>query len=135
MSLIDKIQIIPRKLIKDKRGWFLKVINGEENNLPNYTGEIYFTNALPGQSRGGHYHLRAKEWFTLINGMCDLYLEDVETGEKMVLSLSSDEPITVYVPSMIAHSFLNKSNEEYLLMAYNDLLYDPSDTIPYDFKY
>lgn len=135
MSLIDKIQIIPRKLIKDKRGWFLKVINGEENNLPKYTGEIYFTNALPGQSRGGHYHLRAKEWFTLINGMCDLYLEDVETGEKMVISLSSNEPITVYVPSMIAHIFLNKSNEEYLLMAYNDLLYDPSDTIPYDFKY
>jgi dTDP-4-dehydrorhamnose 3,5-epimerase-like enzyme len=135
MSLIDKIQIIPRKLIKDNRGWFLKVINGEENNLPKYTGEIYFTNAFPGQSRGGHYHLRAKEWFTLIKGMCDLYLEDIETGEKMVLSLSSNEPITVYVPSMIAHSFLNKSNEEYLLMAYNDLLYDPSDTIPYDFKY
>lgn len=135
MALIDKIQIIPRKLIKDNRGWFLKVINGEENNLPKYTGEIYFTNALPGQSRGGHYHLRAKEWFTLIKGMCDLYLEDVETGEKLVLGLSSNEPTTIYVPNMIAHSFLNKSNEEYLLMAYNDLLYDPTDTIPYDFKY
>ena len=135
MSLSNKIQIISRKLIIDKRGWFLKVINGEEENLPKYTGEIYFTNALPGQSRGGHYHLRAKEWFTLINGMCDLHLVDIETGDKMVLSLSSRHPITVYVPSMIAHCFINTSNVEFLLMAYNDVLYDPSDTIPYEFKY
>lgn len=135
MSLSDKIQIIPRNLIKDQRGWFLKVINGEEDNLPKYTGEIYFTNALPGQSRGGHYHIRAKEWFTLINGECNLFLVDVETSEKMVLNLSSDDPITVFVPSKIAHSFVNIGDGEFLLMAYNDLLYDPTDTIPFEFKY
>lgn len=135
MSLSNKIQLIPRKLITDSRGWFLKVIDGKEENLPNYTGEIYFTNALPGQSKGGHYHLKAKEWFTLINGICDLHLVDIETGEEMVVSLSSVDPVTVYVPSKIAHSFVNTGNGEYLLVAYNDLLYDPSDTIPYEFKY
>jgi dTDP-4-dehydrorhamnose 3,5-epimerase-like enzyme len=135
MSLNEKIQLIPRKRISDKRGWFLKVIQGDEDNLPKYTGEIYFTSALPGQIKGGHYHLKANEWFTLIYGVCDLHLVDIETGEKMVLRLSSNEPITIFVPRMIGHSFVNTGNQEYLLMAYNDLLYDPVDTIPYEFKF
>lgn len=135
MSLSDKIRLIPRKHIKDDRGWFLKVIDGKEENIPCYTGEVYFTNALPGQFKGGHYHLKAKEWFTLITGICDLHLVDIETGEKMVLNLSSVDPITVYVPSKIAHSFVNTGKNEYILVAYNDVLYDPADTIPYEFNY
>ena len=90
MSLSDKIQLITRKILADNRGWFLKVIDGKEENLPNYTGEIYFTNASPGQSKGGHYHLKASEWFTLINGICDLHLVDVETGEKIESILELD---------------------------------------------
>lgn len=135
MSLSEKIQLIPRKHIKDSRGWFLKVIDGKEENLPTYTGEVYFTNALPGQFKGGHYHLKATEWFTLIKGNCDLYLVDIETEEQMIVNLSSDNPITVYVPSKIAHSFLNTGSDEYILVAYNDVLYDPKDTIPFDFNY
>ena len=30
MMLIDKIKIIPRRLLFDDRGWFLKVITGKE---------------------------------------------------------------------------------------------------------
>lgn len=134
MPLSDKIKIIPRKFISDSRGWFLKVIDGKEDNLPKHTGEIYFTNALPGQAKGGHYHLRATEWFTLITGICDLYLVDIESGEKMTISLSSSEPLTVYVPSRIAHNFVNTGAGEYLLVAYSDVLYDPTDTIQYDFN-
>jgi dTDP-4-dehydrorhamnose 3,5-epimerase-like enzyme len=134
MSLSNKIKIIPRKLISDRRGWFLKVIDGKEDNLPRHTGEIYFTSALPGQAKGGHYHLRAVEWFTLISGTCDLYLVDIESGEEMVISLSSSNPVTVYVPNMIAHNFVNTGLGEYLLVAYTDVLYDSVDTIPYDFN-
>lgn len=43
MTLRDKIQIIPRRLLVDDRGWFLKVITGKENGLPPYTGEVYLT--------------------------------------------------------------------------------------------
>ena len=28
MSLKDKIKVIPRRLVSDERGWFLKVITG-----------------------------------------------------------------------------------------------------------
>lgn len=131
MLLKDKIKIIPRDLIKDYRGWFLKTINGKEDYLPDYTGEIYCTSALPGQVKGGHYHLRANEWFTLISGTCQLFLIDIDTKEKTVISLSWLKPVTVFVPNRIAHSFLNTGDNDYILLAYSDKLYDPSDTITY----
>lgn len=134
MLLKNKIQIIPRRLISDERGWFLKVIDGKENNLPAKTGEIYLTNAKEAQAKGGHYHVNASEWFTLVLGSCDLFLVDVETNEKMVINLCSREPKTIYVPNGIAHIFVNTSKEDFLLLAYTDFLYDPEDTIPYDFS-
>ena len=30
MRLEERIQIIPRRLLRDERGWFLKVITGKE---------------------------------------------------------------------------------------------------------
>ena len=56
MSQIDKVKVIPRRLLKDERGWFLKAITGTEENIPNHTGEVYLTMGKPGQAKGGHYH-------------------------------------------------------------------------------
>lgn len=134
MFLKSKIKIIPRRLISDDRGWFLKVIDGKEENLPMQTGEIYLTNAKEGQAKGGHYHSKASEWFTLVSGSCDLLLVDVETNEKMIINLCSSEPKTVYVPKKVAHIFINTSEVDFLLLAYTDFLYNPGDTIPYDFS-
>jgi dTDP-4-dehydrorhamnose 3,5-epimerase-like enzyme len=133
MFLKSKIRIIPRRIIGDDRGWFLKVIDGKEEGLPNQTGEIYLTSGKEGQSKGGHYHDKASEWFTLVSGSCDLLLEDVQTNEKMVINLCSTEPKTIYVPKGIAHIFENTSNVDFLLLAYTDYLYDPQDTMPYSF--
>lgn len=134
MFLKDKIKIIPRTIIKDNRGWFLKVIDGKEDLLPKYTGEIYLTNAKAGQSKGGHYHLNASEWFTLIAGSCELFLFDIETKEEMKLSLTHDEAKTIFVPKKVAHLFVNTSTLDYVLLAYTDLLYDPKDTVIFEFK-
>ena len=83
MRLEEQIQIIPRNLIQDERGWFLKVITGKEDHLPQYTGEVYLTMAKPGQAKGGHFHRKANEWFTIIEGESVLKLEDTTTHEKM----------------------------------------------------
>jgi dTDP-4-dehydrorhamnose 3,5-epimerase-like enzyme len=134
MLLKNKIKTIPRRLICDDRGWFLKVIDGKEDNLPKQTGEIYITNARKGQAKGGHYHINASEWFTLLTGSCDLLLVDIETNEKMVIKLCDKESKTIYVPKGIAHLFVNTDKADFLLLAYTDLLYDPEDTIPYNFS-
>ncbi len=132
MSIKDKIKIIPRKKITDERGWFLKVIDGTEENLPNYTGEIYITSANKNEIRGNHYHIEATEWFTLIEGKSTLFLEDINTKEKMKIKLDADNPITIVIPPLIAHAFVNFEEKPFILIAYTNVLYDPKDTIRYE---
>ncbi len=131
MSQIQKVQIIPRRLIKDERGWFLKAITGTEENIPSHTGEVYLTMGKPGQAKGGHYHPEAVEWFTIIDGSAILKLEYMETHERRDIEMSFDEAITVFIPNNVAHIVENNSNNNFILLAYTDKLYDPADTIPY----
>ena len=132
MTLKDKITIIERKKLGDTRGWFMKVIDGKEEGLPRHTGEIYLTHASgKGQVRGNHYHDKAKEWFTLLQGKAELKLMDMKTEEVISITLSADDPKTIVIPPGVAHAFLNTEEEPFLLLAYTDELYDPVDTIPY----
>ncbi len=131
MSNIERVEIIKRNLISDDRGWFLKAITGTENKLPERTGEIYLTMGKKGQTKGGHYHPKALEWFTLIKGRAILKLEDVKTHERQEIEMSLDNPQTIFIPNYVAHQIENRDDEDFILLAYTDLLYNPKDTIPY----
>ena len=131
MSQIEKVRIIPRRLIADDRGWFLKAITGTEEDIPSHTGEIYLTMGKPGQAKGGHYHPEAVEWFTIIEGSAILKLEDMETHERMDVEMPFEKAQTVFIPNNVAHIVVNNSDKDFILLAYTDKLYDPSDTIAY----
>lgn len=131
MAQIDKVKIINRRLITDERGWFLKVITGTEENIPKHTGEVYLTMGKPGQSKGGHYHLEAVEWFTIIEGSAILKLEDIETHERRDIEMPFESAQTVFIPSNVAHIVVNNSDNDFILLAYTDRLYDPTDTVAY----
>lgn len=131
MSQIEKVEIIKRKLIADERGWFLKAITGTEEGIPAHTGEVYLTMGKPGQAKGGHYHPEAVEWFTIIQGRAVLKLEDVQTHERRDIPMSLNDAITVFIPNNVAHVVVNVSDENFILLAYTDKLYDPKDTIAY----
>lgn len=128
----QSIRILPRRLIADARGAFIKCVDGKEADLPAFTGEVYMVRAFAGQRRGDHYHPQAREWFTVIAGEGVLALEDVATGERMDLRLSASRPETVYIPPGIAHVFVNgpSATEDLIVVAYTDRLYDPADTVP-----
>lgn len=128
----QSIRILPRRLVADARGTFIKCVDGKEADLPAFTGEVYMVRAFAGQRRGDHYHPQAREWFTVIAGEGVLALEDVATGERMDLRLSASRPETVYIPSGIAHVFVNgpSATEDLIVVAYTDRLYDPADTVP-----
>ena len=134
MSQIDKVRIIPRRLISDERGWFLKAITGTEEDIPSHAGEVYLTMGKPGQGKGGHYHPEAVEWFTVIEGEAVLQLEDIATHERRDIEMSLEKAITVFIPNNVAHIVKNNSDKEFILLAYTDKLYDPKDTIPYTIK-
>lgn len=132
--MIEKVRIIERKLIKDERGWFLKAITGTEEDIPSHTGEVYLTMGKAGQSKGGHYHPQAVEWFTLIEGTAILKLEDVMTHERKDIEMSLEKSITVFIPNNVAHIVENNGDSDFILLAYTDKLYDPKDTIAYTIK-
>ena len=133
MSQIDKVRIIPRRLIADDRGWFLKAITGTEEDIPSHTGEVYLTMGKPGQAKGGHYHPEAVEWFTIIEGCAILKLEDMETHERRDIEMPFEKAQTVFIPNGVAHIVVNNSDKNLILLAYTDKLYDPADTIPFSF--
>jgi dTDP-4-dehydrorhamnose 3,5-epimerase-like enzyme len=132
MRLIDQLRFIPRRLLADERGWFLKVITGTEADIPPRTGEVYLTLAHPGQARGNHYHPRTAEWFTVIHGRALLQVADPHSGARAEWWLDAGEPQTVFMPAGLAHVFVNPAGAEapFLLIAYAANAYDPADTIP-----
>ena len=134
MSQIEKVRVIPRRLISDDRGWFLKAITGTEEDIPSHTGEVYLTMGKPGQAKGGHYHPEALEWFTVIQGEAILKLEDIETHERRDIPMSLDKAISVFIPNNVAHTVVINSDKDFILLAYTDKLYDPKDTISYTIK-
>lgn len=131
MAQIDKVRIINRRLIADNRGWFLKAITGTEEGIPSHTGEVYLTMGKPGQAKGGHYHPEAVEWFTIIEGSAILKLEDMETHERRDIAMPFEKAQTVFVPNGVAHVVENNGDNDFILLAYTDKLYDPVDTIAY----
>lgn len=132
--MIEKVRIIERKLIKDERGWFLKAMTGTEEDIPSHTGEVYLTMGKAGQSKGGHYHPQAVEWFTVIEGSAILKLEDVVTHERKDIEMSLEKSITVFIPNNVAHIVENNGTSDFILLAYTDKQYDPKDTIAYTIK-
>lgn len=133
VSLENRVVKYQRCLISDERGWFLKVITGKENCLPPHTGEVYFINGIKGKLRGSHYHLLAQEWFTVIVGKAVLKLEDINTHERLDIIMDAQNPLTVYVPRGVAHSLeCTDDCNQFILCAYTDTLYDPTDTIQYE---
>lgn len=131
MANIDNVHIIQRRFIADNRGWFLKAITGTEEGIPSHTGEVYLTMGKPGQSKGGHYHPKAVEWFTIIEGSAILKLEDIKTHERKDIEMSLERAITVFIPNNVAHVVVNNSDKDFILLAYTDRLYDPNDTVQY----
>ena len=134
MSQLNKVKVIPRRLICDERGWFLKAITGTEEGIPNHPGEVYLTMGRPGQNKGGHYHPEAVEWFTIVEGSATLKLEDIDTHERRDIEMSLEKAITVFIPNNVAHIVCSNSDKDFILLAYTDKLYDPNDTIAYAIK-
>jgi UDP-2-acetamido-2,6-beta-L-arabino-hexul-4-ose reductase len=129
--ITNEIIRIPRKRIIDIRGFFLKIIDGNEPGNP-FHAEVYVTSAKPGESKGGHYHRIANEWFTLVKGEALLIIVNVDTLERKEIDLKDQQPETIFIPPGYAHSFKNVGDEDYILVAFTDVLYKPEDTILFD---
>lgn len=131
MKNSNDIYTLQRKKLTDSRGWFLKFIDGNEPNNP-FPCEIYITSAREGETKGGHYHKQAQEWFLILKGKALLKVVDIINNEKVEITMSEANPTVIYIPPQKAHQFYNMGSEEFLLLAFTDLKYFPEDTIKFE---
>ena len=126
------VEIIPLARKDDARGAFLKILMRHQIQGAKVFGEIYVATCRPGETRGGHYHCEATEWFCVIQGQGELELMDIVTGERRVIRMDGHAPATVVVPPRVAHALRNAGAEPLWLLAYSDQPYDAErpDTVP-----
>jgi len=132
--MIERVTIREIFYHEDPGGWLLKAVPKAFVGDRAF-GEIYFSGAGPGETRGKHYHEETTEWFCVIRGTGMLYLQDVDTGEVMTVEMTREKRLTVEIPPGVAHAIRNEGNEEMILLAFADVPYDSEDpdTVAWDF--
>jgi len=121
----------------DKRGdliVFLKYSDLKKSGKP--FGQIYFvTFSKKGTIRGNHYHKKWTEWFGILAGKVEVYLEDIVTKERttIILDYKLDKYERLCIGPGIAHTFKSLSKFAALLN-YADSEWSKSDSIYYKLK-
>jgi len=123
----------PEDLIKrptrhaDIRGWVYEVLRPEDVTKERFA-QIFVTGALPGKTKGNHYHRRKTEWFAVIYGKGEMTLTNVDTGEISTVMMSADEPLVLKVIPGLAHALKNIDNVPLIAIVYVDESFNPNDT-------
>ena len=133
--MIDRVTLREVPYHENHGGWLLKAVPKDFVGDHPF-GEIYFSGARPGESRGRHYHKDTTEWFCVIEGTGILYLEDIDTHEVMRIAMSREGRLAVEIPPRVAHGVLNIGKAETILLAFADVPYEPDqpDTVAWDFQ-
>jgi len=119
------------KVHLDERGWLIEIL--KRNELKEDIKQVYVATIRPGKVRGNHYHLKRTEWFFITGGKADLYLEDLKTGEKICLKISSEKPKLITVFPQVAHAVRNTSKETIYLISVQNTIYNPGDPDTFDY--
>jgi UDP-2-acetamido-2,6-beta-L-arabino-hexul-4-ose reductase len=116
------------KAHQDVRGTFVEMIRA-----PGYGQVSYFT-ALPGVTRGGHFHHSKSEKFLVVRGSALFQFRNIVTDERYEITIiAQDHKIIDSVPGW-AHSVKNVGTEELIVMLWANETYDKRhpDTIKYE---
>lgn len=115
---------------KDNRGWLAEIVRPDDIETKKF-GLVLVTTALPGQTKGGHYHKRKTEWYCVIKGDGLLTLVDNESKEKKEMKIGEENMVLVRIPPKTTHSIKNIGDCELYLIAYVDEAFNESDPDTY----
>jgi dTDP-4-dehydrorhamnose 3,5-epimerase-like enzyme len=112
--------LVPERKV-DPRGTLVELVR----DIPG-GAQLYCFTIQPGQSRGGHWHRRKREWFSCLSGSSTLTLQgDAGRGERVEVLLSDERPTVVRVDPGVSHTFW--SEEGALIVACISESFDPED--------
>lgn len=128
--MINEDYITPLIKHNDERGFLVEIFRGDKMNSQ-MKGQVYLTTINKGYTKGNHYHKRKEEWFFPVYGKGRMIMKDIKSSESSSITLDSDNPIVVYVPTNVIHSIENIGETPFYLLAYISECFDPSDTDTY----
>src|SRR6266404_967181 len=113
-----KLKIKKLTVKKDDRGWLAEIIRPEFVNSKEL-GQIFLTIAMPGKTKGGHYHLRKTEWFCVIKGRGLLRIWNHKTNRTLEeRELKETNLEIVAMPLKYMHAIKNIGDEDMYLLVY-----------------
>jgi dTDP-4-dehydrorhamnose 3,5-epimerase-like enzyme len=116
----------------DGRGWLVEML--KRNEMREDIKQIYVASIKPGAVRGNHYHLKRTEWFFLIGDKAEFYLEDLRSGKRINLKLSSKRPRLVTVFPGVAHALKNTGKKTIYLVSAQNTVYNPKNPDTYEYQ-
>lgn len=110
---------------KDARGAFSEMVKTRTS------GQFSYFNALPGVTRGGHYHHTKTEKFLVVHGRARFRFRNLATGERHEIETSAEHPEIVETIPGWAHDVTNIGDEIMVSLLWANEIFDRSrpDTI------
>ena len=105
----------------DDRGSFIEVLRS------NSQGQYSFSTTKPQVIRGGHFHTRKIERFSVIRGKALIQLRKIGTTEVFDYYLSGEDPAYVDMPIWYTHNIKNIGEEELYTMFWINEFYDANN--------
>ncbi|WP_433587258.1 UDP-2-acetamido-2,6-beta-L-arabino-hexul-4-ose reductase [Providencia alcalifaciens] len=114
-------------IYSDQRGSFSEMLKTKQS------GQFSFFTALPGVTRGGHYHHTKNEKFLVLKGRALFKFKNISTGEYYEMTIDSSSPAIVETIPGWSHDITNISNEEMVVMLWANEIFDRN--IPDTYSY
>ena len=110
---------------RDARGSFVELLKTPD------TGQFSYFTALPGITRGEHYHHTKTEKFLVVNGNARFGFRNIITNERVEIITSSGIPQVVETIPGWAHKITNIGENDMTVILWANEIFDPNhpDTI------
>lgn len=110
----------PISVHRDQRGEFGEVLRTADS------GQLSYFTALPGITRGGHYHHTKTEKFLVLFGMARFRFKHMDTGEVHTIEVDGTVPTIVETAPGWAHDITNIGKETLVALLWANELFDRS---------
>lgn len=103
---------------RDPRGAFSEMLKTRSS------GQFSYFNALPGVTRGGHYHHTKTEKFLVVHGRARFRFRNILTDERHELETSADRPVVVETIPGWSHDITNIGEDVMVSLLWANELFD-----------
>ena len=125
-DVIDGVLETRVEVHADDRGSFAEIMRS--SRFPQTFSQSNHSRSRHGVLRGLHYHVHQADLWYVVAGRAQVALADLRSPKEArvwTLTLSAEEPTTLYIPEGVAHGFLALTDVDLIYWVTRD--YDASD--------